>query len=277
MDKSFFKKIIFAASVFTVCLPVFPFESTLQAKEYDEEEIMRLKEKFKVPPTDKELYTHITDNTRSPYNSVGTVFVKGKTLATGVLIGKNTIITNYHISRQADKNPSNIIFTPAQNRDIEKHEFPTPYGKFEAEEIKEYPYGQGTDLSIIKLKPNEKGESAGDLVQPAKIPDSIDIQSGDRYVLLGYPYNYSSYSLYQSLIEIFNDIQYFGYTEPGNSGSGIFNLNGELIGIHSGKGGKYGLPLGVFFNRTISSLYSVDNTVGDTLGNDLKKRAKLDE
>ncbi|HCU0866355.1 TPA: Exfoliative toxin A, partial [Staphylococcus aureus] len=27
----------------------------------------------------------------------------------------------------------------------------------------------------------------------------------------------------------------------------------------------------------ISSLYSVDNTFGDTLGNDLKKRAKLDK
>lgn len=272
-----FKKIILAASIFTISLPVIPFESTLQAKEYSAEEIRKLKQKFEVPPTDKELYTHITDNARSPYNSVGTVFVKGSTLATGVLIGKNTIVTNYHVAREAAKNPSNIIFTPAQNRDAEKNEFPTPYGKFEAEEIKESPYGQGLDLAIIKLKPNEKGESAGDLIQPANIPDHIDIQKGDKYSLLGYPYNYSAYSLYQSQIEMFNDSQYFGYTEVGNSGSGIFNLKGELIGIHSGKGGQHNLPIGVFFNRKISSLYSVDNTFGDTLGNDLKKRAKLDK
>ncbi|HCU0866382.1 TPA: exfoliative toxin B, partial [Staphylococcus aureus] len=124
---------ILAASIFTISLPVIPFESTLQAKEYSAEEIRKLKQKFEVPPTDKELYTHITDNARSPYNSVGTVFVKGSTLATGVLIGKNTIVTNYHVAREAAKNPSNIIFTPAQNRDAEKNEFPTPYGKFEAE------------------------------------------------------------------------------------------------------------------------------------------------
>lgn len=214
---------------------------------------LKKRDSFNAPPTDPELYSHVINNTKSLYNSVGTVFVKGETLATGVLIGKNTMITNYHISRQAKKDPSKIIFTPGQNRDVEKVEFPKPYGSFEAEEINEYPYGQGTDLSIIKLKPNDKGQSAGDLVPPAVIPDSIDVQKGDKLTLLGYPYNYSTSSLYQSQIEIFSttNAHYFGYTEVGNSGLGIFDLQGKLVGIHQGKGGEYGLPSGILFNKPI--------------------------
>ncbi len=280
MKNTLFKKLIFVASVFTISLPIASgYETEVQAKEYNDSEIIKKRDSFNVPPTDPELYSHVINNTQSPYNSVGTVFVKGKTLATGVLIGKNTMITNYHISRQAEKDPSKITFTPGQNRDVEKVEFPRPYGSFEAEEINEYPYGQGTDLSIIKLKPNDKGQSAGDLVTPAVIPDSIDVQKGDKLTLLGYPYNYSTYSLYRSQIEIFDPsiAHYFGYTEVGNSGSGIFNLQGNLVGIHEGKGGKYGLPSGTLFNKPIDSIYSVDNTTGETLGNDLKKRAKLQE
>ncbi len=59
-------------------------------------------------------------------------------------------------------------------------------------------------MSIIKLKPNKDGKSAGDLIPPAKIADSIDLQQGDKISLLGYPYNFSTNSLYRSEIEIFN-------------------------------------------------------------------------
>ncbi|WP_274541658.1 trypsin-like serine peptidase, partial [Staphylococcus felis] len=279
MRVNFLNKLIAASSIFTILVStVGIFESYSYAKDYNESEIMQKQEAFKVPPFDSELFSKVDDTTKSPYSSVGTVFVKGQTLASGVLIGKNTVITNYHIARLANKNPSNIIFTPGSTRDEGSVEVKTPYGQFEAEDINESPYGQGTDLAIIKLKTNKNGESAGDLVPPAKIPDNIDLQSGDKINLLGYPYNYSTHTLYRSEIEIF-DLEsgaYFGYTEPGNSGSGIFNLQGELVGIHVGKGGQHNLPIGKFFNGPLGSLYTVDNTLS-TIGNDLKKRAKLQE
>ncbi|HHU6751519.1 TPA: hypothetical protein ACUI23_002245 [Staphylococcus pseudintermedius] len=100
--------------------------------------------------------------------------------------------------------------------------------------------------------------------------------AGDIISLLGYPNHYSAFSLFSSQIEIFdvNISQYFGYTESGHSGSGLFNLQGELVGIHIGKDGSYNLPLGKFFNPPLGSVYSVDNTL-TTIGNDLKKRAEL--
>lgn len=274
--KGIYKKMFFSLSVVIICSHGFIFNRLSHAESYNEEEILKKQEFFKARPSDLELFMKVKDTTKPPYNAVGTVFVKGKTLATGVLIGKNTIVTNYHIARQAEKNPSNIIFTPGSTR--EDLIVNAPYGTFEAEEINEHPYGQGLDLAIIKLKPNQDGKSAGELIQPAKIPEKIDIQARDKISLLGYPYNFSTHSLFRSQIELYDVIegQYFGYTEPGNSGSGIFNLNGELLGIHVGKGGRYNLLIGEFFNRSISSFYSIDKNV-TTLGEDLKKRAKLQE
>ncbi|HDJ2895446.1 TPA: exfoliative toxin D [Staphylococcus aureus] len=278
MTKNILKKLFITLSLAIFLSPLISHaENKLFANTYEESEILKKREKYNAAPStlSEEVFSKVSNTMKSPYNSVGTVFIKGETIASGVLIGKNTIITNYHVSRMAKKDPTKVIFTPGSTK-TEDGVYKTPYGQFVAEEINEHPYGQGTDLSIIKLKPNKDGKSAGDLIPPAKIADSIDLQQGDKISLLGYPYNFSTNSLYRSEIEIFNlnSGQYFGYTESGNSGSGLFNLKGELVGIHVGKGGKYNLPIGKFFNAEIGSLYSVDNSLS-TLGSDLKKRAEL--
>ncbi|PCF41201.1 trypsin-like serine peptidase [Staphylococcus delphini] len=278
MKVSLLKIFLLSASVFTISLPIIPIsEVYAHAHTYETSEIIKKQSRFNVPPStlSEAVFSEIKNTARSPYNSVGTVYVKGETIASGVLIGKNTIITNTHVSRFAKNDPSKLIFTPASTR-TENGTHVTPYGQFVAEDINESPYGGGTDLSIIKLKPNQDGKSAGDLIPPAKIPDSIDLQAGDIISLLGYPNHYSAFSLFSSQIEIFdvNIGQYFGYTESGNSGSGLFNLQGELVGIHIGKGGSYNLPLGKFFNTPLGSVYSADHTL-TTIGNDLKKRAEL--
>nr|BAA99411.1 exfoliative toxin B [Staphylococcus hyicus] len=267
-------------SICTISVPMTEaLQPKLYASTYDENEIIKKRESFNVHPStlSSDLFSKIENTTESPYSAVGTVFVKDGLLATGVLIGKNTIITNTHVARLAKQDPSKVSFTPGITRKGEG-DYIYPYGQFAAEDINESPYGGGKDLSIIKLKPNANGKSAGDLITPAKIPDSIDLQPGDKISLLGYPNNYSNSTQYRSQIELFNieNGEYFGYTEPGNSGSGIFNLNGELVGIHVGKGGKYNLPIGEFFNSKLGSVYTVDQKI-DTLGSDLKKRAKLQE
>ncbi|HEB2145507.1 TPA: exfoliative toxin E [Staphylococcus aureus] len=279
MSKFFCRKMSIKITIVAMfMLLITSMEANLYAIEYTDEEIQKKRDFFKTRPSDSELFSKIQDTTRSPYSSVGTVFVKGKTIATGILIGKNTVITNKHIARLAENDPNKVIFTPGSTRDEGSLVVKKTFGEFIAEEINEAPYGGGTDLSIIKLKPNQYGKSAGDLVTPAAIPDNVDVQKGDKISLLGYPYNTSTHSLYKSQIEVFNNqtFQYFAYTEPGNSGSGIFNLHGELVGIHSGKGGQYGLPFGILFNRQIGSSYSTDKTV-TTLAIDLKNKAKTQE
>lgn len=279
MSKFFCRKMSIKITIVAMfMLLITSMEANLYAIEYTDEEIQKKRDFFKTRPSDSELFSKIQDTTRSPYSSVGTVFVKGKTIATGILIGKNTVITNKHIARLAENDPSKIIFTPGSTRDEGSLVVKKPFGEFTAVEINEAPYGGGTDLSIIKLKTNENRKSAGDIVTPANIPDNVDVQPGDKITLLGYPYNTATHSLFKSQIEVFNNqtFQYFGYTEPGNSGSGIFNLQGELVGIHAGKGGKYGIPFGILFNRQIGSSYSTDKTL-TTLAKDLKNKAKIQE
>lgn len=278
MKKDILKRLIVATSVVLASTSIIGFSETkVHANTEDKAKIKEKQDQFNVPPStlSEEVFSKITDTTRSPYNSVGTVFVKGQTIATGVLIGRNTVITNSHVVELAEKDPSKVIFTPASTR-TEDGMQNIPYGQFGAAEINESPYDAGIDLAIIKLKANKDGKSAGDLISPAKIPDNIDVQKGDKISLLGYPNNYSAHSLFRSEIEVFDPVlaQYFGYTEEGNSGSGIFNLQGELVGIHVGKGGQYNLPKGYFFDKQLSSLYSVDRTP-TTLGKDLKKRAEM--
>ncbi|EGQ0322305.1 trypsin-like serine peptidase [Staphylococcus pseudintermedius] len=280
MNKTTFKHFIFVTIIFMTAMLILGISTPgVYAKTYDEAEIIKKRDSFNTSPStlSSEVFSKISETTRSPYSALGTVYVKSEIIASGILIGKNTIITNQHVARLAKQDPSKIIFTPASTRTEEGMQL-TPYGQFGAEKVNESPYGGGIDLSIIKLKPNQDGKAAGDLIRPAKISDSIDIQAGDKISLLGYPNNYAPFSLYRSEIEIFdaNLGEYFGYTEVGNSGSGLFDLKGELIGIHVGKGGKYNLPLGEFFNRRIGSSYSIDGTLG-TIGMDLKKRAESED
>ncbi|MDE9799697.1 trypsin-like serine peptidase [Staphylococcus delphini] len=278
MKKDILKRLIVATSVVLASTSIIGFSETkVHANTEDEAKIKEKQDQFNQHPSNlsEEDFSKVLNTKMSPYNSVGTVYVKQEVMATGVLIGKSTIITNSHVAELAKKDASKVIFTPGTTRTEDGLQI-TPYGQFEGEEINEAPYGGGTDLAIIKLKANKDGQKAGDLTAPAKIPDNIDVEVGDKIGLIGYPNNYTPLTLYRSGIEVFDPelAQYFGYTEAGNSGSGIFNLQGELVGIHVGKGGKYNLPKGYFFNKKISSLYSVDQTQ-TTLGKDLKKRAEL--
>lgn len=118
MSKFFCRKMSIKITIVAMfMLLITSMEANLYAIEYTDEEIQKKRDFFKTRPSDSELFSKIQDTTRSPYSSVGTVFVKGKTIATGILIGKNTVITNKHIARLAENDPSKIIFTPGSTRD----------------------------------------------------------------------------------------------------------------------------------------------------------------
>nr|8T3I_A Chain A, Exfoliative toxin C [Mammaliicoccus sciuri]8T3I_B Chain B, Exfoliative toxin C [Mammaliicoccus sciuri] len=174
----------------------------------------------------------------SPYQSVGALFVKGEAVATGVFIGKNTVVTNHHIAKEAKNNPSKIIFSPGAHADESNTGTVLPHGTFEASEIIDAPFGTGVDISVIIFKPNAEGKSIGDVIKAADLGNSNSLKKGDTANLIGYPYDFDSKNMYRSQVEFQSTdfgLKYYGYTVPGNSGSGIFNSEGKFVGLHIGK------------------------------------------
>lgn len=202
-------------------------------------------------------FSKVQDTTQSPYQSVGSIFVKGKTLATASVVGKNKIITNYHIARQAENDPSKIIFRPGQTKD-DQGNVKNPFGEFEAKSIEEAPFGQGTDLAIVTLKPNKEGKEVGDVVKPLTFGNGDAVGQNQVLHLVGFPYNTVQHTMYKQRIEVHSTqgaLKYFGYTEVGNSGSPIFDDNNEIIGIHIGKSmieGKGNILIGKLFDNAFA-------------------------
>ncbi|HBD1268522.1 TPA: exfoliative toxin A [Staphylococcus aureus] len=243
-------KVLLSLSLFTVGASAFVIQDELMQKnhakaEVSAEEIKKHEEKwnkyygvnaFNLP---KELFSKVDEKDRQkyPYNTIGNVFVKGQTSATGVLIGKNTVLTNRHIAKFANGDPSKVSFRPSINTD-DNGNTETPYGEYEVKEILQEPFGAGVDLALIRLKPDQNGVSLGDKISPAKIGTSNDLKDGDKLELIGYPFDHKVNQMHRSEIELTTlsrGLRYYGFTVPGNSGSGIFNSNGELVGIHSSK------------------------------------------
>ena len=142
----------------------------------------------------------ITDATKEPYNSV-VAFVGG----TGVVVGKNTIVTNKHIAK------SNDIF---KNRVSAHHSSK----------------GKGGGNYDVK-----EGLNFNKNVSYTKFADGAKVK--DRISVIGYPHPYKNkYVLYESTGPVMSvegsSIVYSAHTESGNSGSPVLNSNNELVGIH---------------------------------------------
>jgi len=87
----------------------------------------------------------ITETTSGHYQSLGFVDM-GENIATGVVIGKNTILTNKHVT---DLSNGNMKFAPAAS-DSSTY----PYGEFEEESSEQY--DGDADLAVVHFKTNDK-------------------------------------------------------------------------------------------------------------------------
>ncbi|AQM41161.1 serine protease [Staphylococcus cohnii] len=171
---------------------------------------------------------HQIKNTRtSHYQSIGYI-EKGEMIATGVVIGKNTVLTNKHV---ADNNNANLSFAPAA-----ENENSFPYGTFKAKEVIAYP--GDADLVIIHFNKNSEGQSVGDVVTPVTIGESTTVSSNEPITVTGYPGDKPLATMWESSgkVKSNNDniLTYSASTFGGNSGSPVFNDNNELIGLHYG-------------------------------------------
>lgn len=193
--------------------------------------------------------TQITDTTSGHYQSIAFADIGGTSIASGVVIGKNTVLTNKHVVNATNGRAQALKFSPgASGQDN------YPFGTFTATDYTTLPGGE--DLAVVHVGKNEAGQSIGDVVTPATLANTSTVKTGDNITVTGYPGDKPLATLWESKGNVLSasnsDISYDLSTYGGNSGSPIFNEDKQLIGLHYG-----GVPdshnSGVLFNTTVQN------------------------
>lgn len=158
-------------------------------------------------PVDQDNNIQISDNANAivMINASGN---DGSSQGSGVITSSNgTIVTNYHVIEGA----SSLIVTFNDGSEYN--------GAVYVQD-----YNIDLDLAIIKI--NKGG------LRAAVLGDSKSLKQGDPIVVIGSPYGYFN-SVTEGIISAIRpqDIQVSAAINHGNSGGGLFNAKGELIGI----------------------------------------------
>ncbi|HDL0566568.1 serine protease [Staphylococcus aureus] len=188
-------------------------------------------EKQQIAKAEKNV-TQVKDTNVSPYK--GVVAFKD---ATGFVIGKNTIITNKHVSK--DYKVGDRI-TAHPNGDKGNG------GIYKIKNISDYPGNE--DISVMNVEENavERGANGynfNENVQAFKF--AKDAKVNDKIKVIGYPLpaqntfkQFESTGTVKSIKD--NNLNFDAYIEPGNSGSPVLNSNNEVVGVVYGGIGKIG-------------------------------------
>ncbi|CAA3817989.1 peptidase S1 and S6 chymotrypsin/Hap [Staphylococcus aureus] len=166
----------------------------------------------------------ITNTNVAPYSGVTWMGA-----GTGFVVGKNTILTNKHVSKNY-KVGDRITAHPNSDKGNG--------GIYSIKKIINYPGKE--DVSVIQVEERAiergpKGFNFNDNVTPFKY--AAGAKAGERIKVIGYPHPYKNkYVLYESTGPVMSvegsSIVYSAHTESGNSGSPVLNSNNELVGIH---------------------------------------------
>ncbi len=187
-----------------------------------------VQESYKILPNNDR--HQIIDGLNGHYQSVSFLNVNYVWSGTGVVIGKDTVLTNRH-TLQRVKKPEDIRFAPARTSKTV-----VPFDAFEASDFvvntdPEY------DLAVVNVKPNQYGH-IGDCVKPAVMEKEPDTSVGTELTITGYPQDKSFATMWESkgksTRKATKRLYYDASTEGGNSGSPVFNKDNHLIGIHAG-------------------------------------------
>ena len=172
---------------------------------------------------------------------INMTFITDSTKGTGVgsatFIAPNVLLTVAHnfINNSSDNTTGKFIGDETKNT----YEWVTPdgrKGRFTAKDIhfynqKDYPKGFIYDLAVVKL-PETTGREHVELVK-----NYTKVNLNDKLNVHGYPggkYTHLKDATVEMEQEYANNtygVQYQG-GKPGMSGGGIFNANGEVIGVH---------------------------------------------
>lgn len=180
--------------------------------------------------------TRVEDFQKYPF--VGRITGIGS--ATGFVVGKDYIITNRHVAKNAVKTATGYTgdFRPSQIGDKDNQ---LPFGKFY---FKDLVLSEGSlDLAVVKVSKQNNdpnGLSIGDVVQPVELKQ---FDSNDRTLtLVGYPgprpgyYQWEQTNMLseEQAIDVNNPvIKYDIDTEAVQSGSPLLNEKGQVVAVHS--------------------------------------------
>ncbi|HDJ2962282.1 TPA: serine protease [Staphylococcus aureus] len=188
----------------------------------------------------------------APYN--GIVSIGG---GTGFIVGKNTIVTNKHIvSRLKVGN-----YVTAHPNDEYNNG-----GVYKIKEIIQYTGKE--DIAIVHVEDiaiNHKSKKFKEQTSILKI--ASEAKENERISIVGYPEKYKNkLHMYESTGKVLsvkgNTIVSDTFTEPGNSGSAVFNSKYEVVGVHfagNAPKDKSTNAYGVYFSPEIKK-FIADNT-----------------
>lgn len=192
--------------------------------------------------------TKVKDTNIFPYTGVVAL-----SSATGFVVGKNTILTNKHVSKYY-KVGDRITAHPNSDKGNG--------GIYTIKKITDYPGKE--DVSVIHVEERAvergpKGFNFNDNVTPFKYAAGAKI--GERIKVIGYPEPYKNkYILHESTGPVTSingsSIVYSAHVEVGNSGSPVLNSNNELVGIHyasDANNGNNKNGYGVYFTPEIKN------------------------
>lgn len=177
----------------------------------------------------------ILDANQAPYRSVCFLYINNSVRGSGVVIGKNAILTTREVASAAE-NGESINIKVNEGRTSKNDYNGTFYGK----EIKYSPDNQ--DIAIVYLNPNDKGKNIGDEDSIVNYISSSGIQEDALVKIIGYPVNKPFATMWETTGTVIGEknemIYYSGSAGNENLGSPVFNEKNELIGIYSSKTSK---------------------------------------
>lgn len=164
-------------------------------------------------------------------------------IGSGVIITKNGyILTNYHVINSTTTVVVSLYSGETKTARIVSSD-------------------QTNDIAILKID--------GDNYQYAKIGDSNNLALGEKVVIIGNPTGQLPNSITTGIVSYLNRkirvdsqnidvIQLNAAINSGNSGGGLFNINGELVGIINAKAAStFGVVDGIGFAIPINNVMEI--------------------
>ncbi|WP_455334871.1 trypsin-like serine peptidase [Enterococcus villorum] len=185
--------------------------------------------------------TRVTDTTQAPYNSMTFIAADGVPGSVAV-IGKNTVLTAAHVVKNIRENPNKSSIYVIPGRDGSNYS----YGKFKIKSI-HIPQSYinkpnaNSDIAVLTIEPlNNK--SIGEVVPILSYRLTNTVAEGTNLITTGFPgdkpwgtmWTAKGVSLNQTSARLFYTMD----TAGGQSGSPVYNLDNEIIAVHTNGGYK---------------------------------------
>ena len=206
----------------------------------------------------------LTNTTLVPYNS--TVFVEAHgRVGSGVVIGKNTVLTAAHVVKHIINNPNkgtNFVIPGRNGSDC-------PYGKFEIKSVHipqsylDNPTAD-QDIAVLTIQP-KNNRAIGEYIIPRTIKLTNSVIIGANLQMLGYPADKpwgTMWMCYGSILKETNNLIYYDMdTFKGQSGAPVYNYANELVAVHTtgNENGNFGTKINSEHYKFISDVSAIAN------------------